>query len=502
MVEAQRREIGIGMALGASPRQLALRPLLVGVEIAIVGAVLGVGVGLLATAAIAPVYRTMLPMPVWNISFQPDMFVRGAALGLLLPLVATAWPVLRAVRVMPVDAITTTHHDTGGGLARLLRRLPRPISAFRRMPIGNVLRTPRRTVLTALGIGAAVATLVAILGILDSFFATVDRSEREQLQQHADRVVVALDGFSPEDGGAVAAVAQSSTVRAVEPVLRTSAKAGDIDLFVEILDMRSEVWAPTIVRGDASGLVLNAKAAKDLGVEPGDTLTIEHPARRGDGIAMVRSEMRVSGIHPGPFRFNAYLDRSHLDTFGAAGLANELFVLPAAGTSTGQVARALFDLDGVASVQPAAAATQVVSDAMDEFTGVFQAIEAFILVLALLIAYNATSINADERARERATMFAFGLRPSRVLALESAEGALIGVLGTAAGVGIGAYVVRWLVNGIARTTMPDMALDVVVAPGTVLTAAVLGIVAVTVAPLLTARRLRRMDIPGTLRVVE
>jgi putative ABC transport system permease protein len=41
-----------------------------------------------------------------------------------------------------------------------------------------------------------------------------------------------------------------------------------------------------------------------------------------------------------------------------------------------------------------------------------------------------------------------------------------------------------------------------VSAGTVLTAVVLGVVAVALAPLLTVRRLRRMDIPGTLRVVE
>jgi hypothetical protein len=36
----------------------------------------------------------------------------------------------------------------------------------------------------------------------------------------------------------------------------------------------------------------------------------------------------------------------------------------------------------------------------------------------------------------------------------------------------------------------------------VLTAVALSVIAVGVAPLLSARRLRRMDIPGTLRVVE
>jgi putative ABC transport system permease protein len=42
----------------------------------------------------------------------------------------------------------------------------------------------------------------------------------------------------------------------------------------------------------------------------------------------------------------------------------------------------------------------------------------------------------------------------------------------------------------------------VISGATVLTAFVLGVLAVGLAPLLTVRRLRRMDIPGTLRVVE
>jgi putative ABC transport system permease protein len=53
-----------------------------------------------------------------------------------------------------------------------------------------------------------------------------------------------------------------------------------------------------------------------------------------------------------------------------------------------------------------------------------------------------------------------------------------------------------------RTTMPDMGLDVAISAGTVVTAIALGVLAVAIAPLLTVRRLRRMDIPGTLRVVE
>ena len=45
MIESQRREIGVGMALGVPPRVLAIRPLLVGVQISVLGVLAGIGVG-------------------------------------------------------------------------------------------------------------------------------------------------------------------------------------------------------------------------------------------------------------------------------------------------------------------------------------------------------------------------------------------------------------------------------------------------------------------------
>lgn len=511
MVESQRREIGIGMAMGWSPRRVAVRPLLVGAQIAFAGAVLGVVTTFVVMAAILPVFQSILPLPVWLTPWQPAMFVRGAAIGFVVPFVATAWPVWRAVRIMPVDAITTTHAASRSGLAPLLRRLRWPVSALRRMPLGNVLRAPRRTALTALGIGAAITTLVVVLGMLDSFSATMDRYQTELYGQHPDRVTATLDGFVLEGGPELAAVGAASSVGAVEPVLQiggTLSTPGHdgIDVLVEAIDLDSELWAPTLeeggLTGDRSGLVLSRKAADDLGVAVGDTVTLRHPARGDDGFVVVETPLHVTAIHPSPFRFDAYIDRSQLDLFGVPGTANAVNLLPASGSTADDVERELFALPGVASVQPVSVANQIVEGSLEEFTGIFQVLELFILVLAVLIAYNATSINADERARERATLFAFGMPVRRALALETAEGLMIGLLGTAIGVGLGLVLTRWIVATTWSTTMPDVGMDVVISPSTVLTAVVLGVVAVGVAPLLTLRRLRRMDIPGTLRVVE
>ncbi len=55
-------------------------------------------------------------------------------------------------------------------------------------------------------------------------------------------------------------------------------------------------------------------------------------------------------------------------------------------------------------------------------------IEGAVLLLALCIAFNSTAINMDERARENATMFAYGLPAGRVLLVSVVESLIIGLL--------------------------------------------------------------------------
>ena len=67
-----------------------------------------------------------------------------------------------------------------------------PGNTFTKMPFRNFARAPRRTILTILGIGAAVAVLVMILGAIDSFLITVDRGEDAATAGERDRIIMAL----------------------------------------------------------------------------------------------------------------------------------------------------------------------------------------------------------------------------------------------------------------------------------------------------------------------
>lgn len=511
-VEAQRREIGVGMALGVPPATLARRPLLLGAQVALLGVLLAIPVGIAGNAALGAVMEEFFPLPVLDTALRPATFAQGAALGLLLPLAATALPVWRAVRVTPVEAIHVgARAGRSSGLAWLLRGVRLPGGSLGNLPVRNVLRTPRRTLTTLLGIGAVVTIVIALAGLLDSFGATLDASRREALAGAPARLTVDLATPSPADGGVVAAIAAAPVVGAAQPSLRlpSTLRAGDREVraFVEVVGTRGRLWHPTFAAGGLPearpGLAIARRAAEDLGVGIGDRVLVAHPVPTGpDSYRLVSTALPVTGIDASPFRFTAYANRAASARLHVAGLANRVSVVPAPGRDAEDVKRALLRMPAVTGVQGAAALTDAVDQRMDQFADVLLITVTVAILMALLIAFNATAINADERAREHATMFAYGVSTGRVTRAGMIEALLIGALGTAVGIAGGYGVLRWVVETTMPTTMPDVGTLIRIGAGTYVLAILTGTVVVALAPLLTLRRLRRTDVPAALRVVE
>lgn len=512
IVEAQRREIGIGMALGVPPRELAVRPLLLGVQIAVAGTVLGLALGLLMGEIFRGVLEDLLPLPVMRTPFELGVFLRAAVLGLVLPIVATAIPVWRGLRQTPVQAIRVGFRSArGSGIAGLGKRLRLPGSSVTQMPLRNVLRAPRRTLLTVLGLGAVLSVLVSFMGLIDSFGATVDRSEAEIAKGNPHRITVTLAGFEP-DRTALRMARSIPGVAAAEPRLMLpvrfsgSGRTG-FDGSITLLSFSSRIWTPTLTTGKAPapgtpGIVISEKAAEDLGVSVGDRITVALPQRRRGKFEQTSAALTVTGLHPDPFRTFAYMDRSIAAAAGFSDRANQVAVTPEPGVPAERIARALFGNSAVASVEEATATTKFVRDRLEDFIGVLQLIEGFALGLALLIAFNSSSISIDERRRENATMLAFGVSSARAMRLSVAESVITGVLGTLVGIAGGYLLVSYVVNSTLPDTLPDLGMLIHIAAGSILAAAGVGIFAVALAPLLSARRIGRMDISSTLRVME
>jgi putative ABC transport system permease protein len=513
IVEAQRREIGIGMALGVSSGRLAIRPLLLAAEVALLGVLLGVAIGLGMGRVLGGVLADLLPLPVTETPFEPGVFARGALLGFLVPFVAALYPVIRGVGMRPVEAIEVGLRSARSSpLLSVVGRVPLPVRSVARLSFRNVVRTPRRTLLTSLALAAVTAVLVTMLGTFDSFDSAIDAGEREIVRSAPERVTAQLSSVVPVGSPLVRSVGARPAVGLVSPTLRVSGSvrsgASPLDVALVLLDPQTSIWLPTVLPGGtftagSKGILLARKAARDLGVGVGDTVTLRHPRRTGARtFAYADTTVRVVGLHPSPFRVPAYMDIRNASLLGLQGTTNTLEVLPARDRSSEDVMRALFPLAGVASVERASTTIDTLRDSMDDYTAILRVTELAALALVLLLAFNATGIAMEERVREHATMLAFGLPVRSIVGSAAVENALVGLLGTLVGLALGSLVVRWMTGTLLPEVLPEAEVRPVISAGSVAVTLAVGVGAMALAPLFTLRRLVRLDVPSALRVVE
>ncbi len=519
MVEAQRREIGNSMAIGEHPRTIVIRPLLIGLQIGIIGMILGVAVGYAIAFQTVTVVQEVAWLPIFEQPFQAGIYAQAMALGFAVPVLAVLWPVLRAVRVRPVDAIRSSHlASRGGSLGPVISRIPLPGRSLERMPFRNLMRAPRRTFLTLLTFTMSLAIMFAMLGLGSTFTATLDDGNEELLGGEPDRFTVQLDSFYPVNSPQVQDVLTDPTVQLGEPAMvlganvtaATSEATDDpirLDLAVRFVDFGSAVWTPTATEGALSrgspGIVLADKAARDFGVGVGDDVIVTHPALVDGAFTYSTRTLPVAAIHPHPLRLNAYMDLSQVSTWGFGGLANIVTGVPADGSSLNDVKRALFGSGtGVALVQGLNETFQSLEDSLEQSSSVFVITRIFVIFLVMLIAFNTANINVDERSRDHATMFAYGIPVRRVIANLSVEGLLLGVVAVVLGGLFGYALLLWMALFQMPTAVPDVGMIVSVLWWEMAASFVVALAAIALAPLFPGRKLKKMFIPGQLRVME
>lgn len=520
MVEAQRREIGNSMAVGERPRSIVIRPLLIGLQIGIIGMILGVIVGYAIALQTVSVVQEVAWLPIFEQPFQAAIYGQAMALGFAVPVLAVLWPVVRAVRVKPVDAIRSSHLSSrGGSLGPIISRIPLPGRSLERMPFRNLMRAPRRTFLTLLTFTMSLAIMFAMLGLGSTFTTTLDDGNEELLGGEPDRFTVQLDSLYPVNSPQVQDVLANPTVRSGEAAMVLGAnvtaaepdgnvdEAVQLDLAVRFVDFGSTVWTPTATQGSLSrgapGIVLADKAARDLGVGIGDDVVVTHPALVDGAFTHSTRILPVDAIHPHPLRLNAYMDLSQTSTWGFGGLANIVTGVPADGSSLNDVKRSLFGSGkGVSLVQGLGETFQSLEDSLEQSQGVFFITRIFVIFLVMLIAFNTANISVDERSRDHATKFAYGIPVRRVIANLSVEGLLLGVVAVVLGGLFGYAILLWMALFQMPAAIPDIGMIVSVSWWEMALSFVLALAAIALAPVFPGRKLKKMFIPGQLRVME
>jgi putative ABC transport system permease protein len=514
VVESQRRDIGIAMSLGLPPARVAIRPTLFAAEVTILGVGFGVAAGVGISRWVLSIIQQQNPLPLWETPFQTAIFLRAALATLIIPMVAAGVPIIRAVRAKPVDAFLPSNLRTGGNrLSGAMRRLRLPGTMLLQAPLRRILRAPMRSVSTVIAVALVMAPLLAALGAGDSTTKTINAADEIVGGPRAERLLVSLVGYQPDGSPALQEIQRMPGVGHMAPGLDvggyvrnpTKPRSAELGVSISMIDLADLLTAPpgmTPPHPSPGGIVISQKAADDLGVSVGDEITLRHPRREGTTFVWGDSRVPVRAVHPSPYRFVAYMDITDRSLFGLDGLVGSLKIQPAPGTSTTDLQARIAALPGIASVLPASAVSQTTRDILSTLRQLFLILQAVIAALAFLVAFNASRVAADERRRENATTFAFGIPVRRVLGMEVSESLMLGTLGGLLGLGLGVVMLRVVLETVFPSALPDLAVRFVITPTSFVLTIGIALLATSAAPLLNVRSLRHMDLPSTLRYVE
>ncbi|HLM63693.1 MAG TPA: FtsX-like permease family protein [Acidimicrobiales bacterium] len=547
LVAQRTRESALLRALGASRRQVVtsvvVEALLVGVIASALGIAAGVGlaVGLLALAE-ASFGLMSTPLVV-----GATPIVAGLAVGVIVTLVASIAPAVKASRVAPLAALRDVAIDTsgssriragfgalatlGGGtltivgtagdgsialagigalvtlvgvvlLGPVVARpaaavLGSPLTARRRMAgklaRQNAMRNPRRTAGTAsaLMVGVAVVTLFTVVGA--SIKQSIDDTVSEQFA--GDLVMVTTDfsgsGMSPELANTIGELPEVDTAVGIA---NAPVRVGDTDYAASAVDPRQlgalldlGTTAGSFDDIGADQIALQDDWAADRGYTVGEPV----PVTFADGV----TEQLVLGV-----------------TYDSEQLMGDVIVpraawAPHAGQPTDMVvAIALADgvstADGEAAIQPIADRfggpdvqdrgeyVDSVAGQVDQLLIIVYVLLLLAIVIALMGIANTLSLSIHERTRELGLLRAVGQSRRQVRAMVRGEAAVVSLFGTVGGVALGSFLGWALVMALADEDLGAFALPV----GQLGVVLALGALVGVVAALRPARRASRLDV--------
>lgn len=275
--------------------------------------------------------------------------------------------------------------------------------------------------------------------------------------------VLAVSGGSDSTPGYVAGGTLRAVVAHDNPVLtqlKESMTAGSLDALGSTIDVSlQEAGARRTVK--LPGAVIGKSLADDLGLRPGDPVTLVAPATLGSGTMPRLRRFAVGGFfHSGMPEYDSALVFVALPD-GRALLGDT----PEQEAGLEVRVEHLFDAPAIAArIRETLGASFEVKDWTETNASLFSALQlektTYFVVLLLIVLVAAFNIVATlvmvvmERRKEIAILQAMGARAGSIAAIFLVEGGLLGIVGTVIGVGAG-YVTSFLIGKYHLIALPS-----------------------------------------------
>jgi len=309
IIAEQRNQIGVMKSIGATRLDNVLIYGGMALSYGLIGLVPGVLLGIPVGYRLAVLIGEFTNAYIDTFHFSFVGIGLGVFMGLLVPIVASIWPVYNGTRVTILEAMTDlgiSANYGGGPIARLIERLPLPINI--RQAFANISMKKIRLALTVVTLTLAVTAFMGITALFMSINNTVD----DLFELFAFEIQ-----FIPseeQDFEETRAFIMENMGDEVEDIFPGTFIAGRVDDYVDEsfgfdqtffigYDIEESVFKPQIVEGRglvddsiANEVVLTQTLAEGLGKGVGDTITV-----RAAGKSETFEIVGIDGLLPFPY---------------------------------------------------------------------------------------------------------------------------------------------------------------------------------------------------------
>jgi putative ABC transport system permease protein len=496
LIDTEREIIGLLKAFGYRTAAIVFHYLKLALLLSLGGMVLGTLFGTWLGRGLAVMYQQFFVFPFLQFRIDPDLYALAllAALGSVMS--GCLFAIRRAAALTPAAAMQpplVAHY--GGRIAAAIGQM-RGLDELTRIILRGLVRRPLRTLLTAIGIGAALALYIASASSHDNVERLIqvsfDQAKREDLM---------ISFTEPRGPDALAALGRMPGVLRVEPLravgailrhgaatkregITASTPGADLSRLVDI--------AGRVVEPPESGLIVSTALARSLAIAPGDHVEVEvtegrRPSWSAHVIAVVDS----------PIGAPAFMSIDELDRRLGEGARLSGAYLAIDDSQRDEILRALRDTPKIGGIAIIEASRRAIRDTIAETMGIMTLFNTgFAALIVFGVVYNNARVSLAERSRDLASLRVLGFRKSEVAYLLVGELALLTLLALPIGIGMGIALSHYIVDTFSGDLFT---IPFALTPATVARAILVVFTAAAGTAWLVSRRVGQLDLVAVLK---
>lgn len=499
LVHLQREQIAQLKAFGYSARAIALHYFKFALIAVTLATILGAVFGQICGQLLIPMYKPFFRFP--SLPFIPDKpaFIYAIAASASLSFVGVMNAVRQVLTMPPAEAMRPEPpaEYKPAILERLgLQNLATP--SFR-MALRNLERKPWQGMMTTLGLALATAMPIISISLGSGMDYMMDFQWRK-----AQRQDVTLTLIEPSSFDAFSAMRALPGVQNIEPFRTVPARLrnGHLSKRVAILGVEENTQLNRLLDQEEnqislpiSGLLLSDHLAKEMGVNPGDTLRVEVQEGRRPVVDVV-----VSGTITDFAGVSAYMEINALRALMKEGASISGAHLSIDQKEWGRFLEKVKESPRIQSLSTTQAARETYQKLMGEMMGISQAIFTFFaIVVAFGVIYNGARIALSERTRDLATLRVLGFTRTEVASILIAELTLLTLLALIPGMWIGKELTQLILDSVSTETMR---IPAILPNRAYANAAVVILVSTGVSFAVVSRRIMNLDLLAVLKARE